>query len=63
MENQAKLNLDSTHAVELPPPRAHAAPGPAPVARQRPRVEGKYLFVGGQKLWIKGVTYGTFRPE
>jgi hypothetical protein len=29
----------------------------------RPRVEGKFLFVGEQKLWIKGVTYGTFAPD
>jgi GT2 family glycosyltransferase len=29
----------------------------------RPRVGGKFLFVGGQKLWVRGVTYGTFRPR
>ena len=29
----------------------------------RPKVQGKFLFVGDEKLWIRGVTYGTFRPD
>src|SRR4029450_12065118 len=29
----------------------------------RPRVHGKFLFVGDEKLWIRGVTYGTFKPD
>lgn len=29
----------------------------------RPRVEGKFIFAGGEKLYIRGVTYGTFRPS
>ena len=33
----------------------------APVA-ERPQVRGKFLFVGEDKLWVKGVTYGTFAP-
>ncbi len=32
-------------------------------ALARPHVGGKFLFEGDQKLWIKGVTYGTFRPQ
>lgn len=31
--------------------------------RERPRVEGKFLFVGDEKFWVRGVTYGTFRPD
>lgn len=27
---------------------------------QRPEVRGKFLFVGDEKLWVRGVTYGTF---
>jgi hypothetical protein len=27
------------------------------------KVQGKFLFVGDEKLWIRGVTYGTFRPD
>jgi O-antigen biosynthesis protein len=29
---------------------------------QRPRLGGKWLMVGGEKFWVRGVTYGTFRP-
>ncbi|MDQ4024865.1 MAG: glycosyltransferase, partial [Actinomycetota bacterium] len=28
----------------------------------RPRVGGKFLFVRGEKFYVRGVTYGTFRP-
>ena len=30
---------------------------------ERPKVKGKFLFVGDEKFWIRGVTYGTFRPD
>ena len=29
----------------------------------RPRTAGKFLAVGDAKLWVRGVTYGTFRPD
>ena len=29
----------------------------------RPKVQGKFVFAGDTKLWIRGVTYGTFRPD
>jgi len=29
----------------------------------RPCVRGKFLFQGGHKLYLRGVTYGTFRPD
>lgn len=44
------------HVVPAPASNA-AAPTPRPVAR------GKFLFVGDRKLFVKGVTYGTFRPD
>ncbi|HEX7942721.1 MAG TPA: glycosyltransferase, partial [Gemmatimonadaceae bacterium] len=34
----------------------------APAGGARPRVRGKFLFVGDEKLYVRGVTYGTFRP-
>jgi O-antigen biosynthesis protein len=37
---------------------AHAVP-----AASRPEVRGKFLYVGDRKLYVKGVTYGTFRPD
>ncbi|MBC6491730.1 glycosyltransferase [Flavihumibacter stibioxidans] len=29
----------------------------------RPCISGKFIIVNGQKFYIKGVTYGTFRPD
>jgi len=29
----------------------------------RPEVRGKFIYVGDTKLWVKGITYGTFRPD
>ena len=31
--------------------------------RMRPSVRGKFLFAGEEKLYIRGVTYGTFRAS
>ncbi|HET6980368.1 MAG TPA: glycosyltransferase [Pyrinomonadaceae bacterium] len=33
-----------------------------PVGRPRPHVLGKFIYAGDEKLYIRGVTYGTFRP-
>ena len=30
---------------------------------ERPRVAGKFLVVGGEKFYVRGVTYGAFRPD
>ncbi len=30
---------------------------------RRPRVGGKFIYVGNEKLWVRGVTYGAFRPD
>ena len=32
-------------------------------ASQRPRACGKFLYVGDDKFWVRGVTYGAFRPD
>jgi hypothetical protein len=29
----------------------------------RPHVRGKFVFVGEEKFYVRGVTYGTFRPN
>ncbi len=29
----------------------------------RPHVQGKFIFVGNEKLYIRGVSYGGFRPD
>ena len=41
-------------------------PTPSPVSLRsgsRPRAAGKFVFVGSEKLYIRGVTYGPFRPD
>jgi hypothetical protein len=32
-------------------------------AATRPCVRGKFLFVGNEKFYVKGVTYGAFAPR
>jgi GT2 family glycosyltransferase len=34
-----------------------------PSLRDRPRVAGKFLFAGDEKLFVRGVTYGPFAPN
>ncbi len=29
----------------------------------RPHIRGKFIYTGEQKIYVRGVTYGTFRPE
>ncbi|MEO5958425.1 MAG: glycosyltransferase, partial [Opitutaceae bacterium] len=37
--------------------------GDTSAGSSRPRVCGKFIYVGNEKLYIKGVTYGPFEPE
>jgi GT2 family glycosyltransferase len=50
--------------------RGAVAPAPSELQRSRlataflrPEVRGKFIFVGDQKLYARGVTYGAFRPD
>ncbi len=49
------------------PPRTRGQKAPSAVSAdngfQRPGVAGKFLCLGEEKLCVRGVTYGTFRPE
>jgi glycosyltransferase involved in cell wall biosynthesis len=40
-----------------------AGPSPAAGRLARPQVRGKFLFAAGEKLYLRGVTYGTFRAD
>jgi GT2 family glycosyltransferase len=40
-------------------PRSHVPAPPSP----RPRADGKFLYAGNEKLWVRGATYGAFRPD
>src|SRR5919108_4628548 len=39
------------------------APPGHPAQPVRPSVRGKFLYAGDRKLLVRGVTYGTFRPD
>jgi hypothetical protein len=56
------LEVDRSEAVQVA--IAEVSPTLADtLSACRPTVQGKFLFVGDEKLWIRGVTYGTFRPD
>src|SRR5205809_3387457 len=45
---------------------AAIAPNNSPALAEgepRPTARGKFMFVGDDKLYVRGVTYGTFRPD
>lgn len=46
--------------VDRPP---DALPAPASARPPRIHVRGKFLFAGKKKFYVRGVTYGPFRPE
>jgi len=53
--------VNAVSAVERAEPVAAAATAAAAPAA-RPDVAGKFFRVGGQKQYVRGVTYGPFRP-
>ncbi len=50
--------MDST--AILPPVQSKSKPWQGVI---RPGAHGKFLFAGNQKLYVRGVTYGPFRPQ
>ena len=59
---------DRTLVVRPGPAGRGAAIGAAarerePARTPRPSVRGKFLFVGDEKLYVRGVTYGAFTPD
>jgi len=40
-----------------------ATPHVAASRLARPNVRGKFVYIGDDKLYVRGVTYGTFRPD
>ena len=58
MRSTDRMTVVTTPTIDCEP-----SPPPAvPAVGVRPRVGGKFLFVGEEKLYVRGVTYGTFRP-
>jgi cellulose synthase/poly-beta-1,6-N-acetylglucosamine synthase-like glycosyltransferase len=42
---------------------APSSPPSAALSDPRPTARGKFLFAGDEKLYVRGVTYGAFRPD
>ena len=59
------VDLERSRAEEGPREAAsEATNGHRPGrSRARPSVRGKFLWAGDTKLYLKGATYGTFRPD
>ncbi|HJQ25700.1 MAG TPA: glycosyltransferase [Blastocatellia bacterium] len=55
-----------SYSPRTSPPRIPLVSAPAATiakATPRPRVHGKFIFIGDEKFYIRGVTYGTFRAD
>ena len=63
--NDLGLKDDACRSVDLRPQFKSVDTAPHPISEKSPRpiVSGKFIFVDGEKYWVKGVTYGTFRPD
>lgn len=57
VESSFRGGTISTNALD------RAGRGEPSSARQWPKTSGRFLYVNGQRFWIKGVTYGTFKPN
>jgi O-antigen biosynthesis protein len=62
-------SISSAHVVEAGSSKRRSSLEAALSARSaeagavRPRASGKFLYVGEGKFWVRGVSYGTFRPD
>jgi O-antigen biosynthesis protein len=44
-------------------PVAATVPAITAASHSRPEIRGKFLFVQGKKFFVRGVTYGAFKPD
>ena len=58
-EQQRYASGEGSHALQDRVELARAIVKP----RARPEVRGKFIFLNEEKLYLRGVTYGTFRPD
>src|SRR5262245_42775860 len=62
----AAHTLAAAPALAKPGERSERLPGPPPPAPSKfewPRTNGRFLAIGEERFWVKGVTYGTFRAN
>src|ERR1700744_6061490 len=73
MHTTARQKRQNERHSLLPPPPVRSAvvarqlclmsTQQTPVAQARPTVSGKFFRLGNNKFYLKGVTYGPFRPN
>lgn len=66
LQREIYLPEPTSRAVSASNHSSHVArlPGASRVVRdERPCVRGKFIFIGAEKFYVRGVTYGTFRPN
>jgi GT2 family glycosyltransferase len=67
MDLKLPLRADTVRPPPQPRDAAGGSAAPAhgqpPLTAVRPTVRGKFLSVGDQKLYVRGVTYGAFAPD
>ena len=56
-------NKNGASKLEAPNSKVDLKPAYEDGTVGRPHVRGKFLFVGEEKFWVRGVTYGPFRPD
>jgi len=59
----ANSDIHALRGEERAFPAFVSEPKAVSLANLRPAARGKFLFVGDEKFWVKGVAYGTFRPR
>ena len=57
--HMSRVETDQSRRIRIQKAPSSASSG---YGFQRPRVAGRFLCLGDEKLWVRGVTYGTFRP-
>src|SRR2546422_10780544 len=53
----------SSRAASVPPVLSQAIAASSPLALGRPQARGKFVFAGHEKVYVRGVVYGAFRPD
>ena len=62
------MNIKDTVPIEQPPSIDHEPCTEVHSKHvfsydQRPRAHGKFIYIGNEKFFVRGVTYGTFQPR
>jgi GT2 family glycosyltransferase len=61
--NNAEFDLECVQTGVVVTDSVRVQPAPPIRSDARPTVKGKFIWVGDEKLYVRGVTYGTFCPD